>query len=434
VVAVAVEFGAAGGSTWTALTCDVFGLGWNRGASEDRGVLAVPESGELVAYLIDPARDLDPANGSSIFAGAWDIGARFRVTLGGVVAFSGRVDSIAHDLDPPKVVGTTPYPLARVGVVDGVALAAAVDTMQGGFLPESTSARIGHLLDVAGIATGVGQRDIEAGGEQLQGAVLGLTNDVWSDLLAVVQNELGSIEFRADGSVRSRIRSSTWATSAPVLHLGCEDPDSSAELALNSVRLMTERSTVRNRINAARAGGQELTVEDPPSQLKYGLRATQRDDLRLVDDGAVDAWARFALNRSKAPTRGLENVSVSATDAGVALIEAVPLFTGRVHVYQGHYGPTIDRVVRLLGVAWDVDADANATATLTLGTDSGLISTARTLAIDFYQQWVDRMGSNTGPVGWIIDGAGALRTSIAGEVSPSTGGVDSITFAWTSDL
>jgi hypothetical protein len=307
--------------------------------------------------------------------------------------------------------------------------------MTGGFLPESTSARIGHLLDVAGIATGVGQRDIETGGEQLQGAPLGLVNDVWSDLLAVAQNELGAIEFRADGSVRSRIRSTTWTPSAPVLHLGCsDDPDSSSELALNALRLMTERSTVRNRIDVARAGGQSMVIEDAASEAKYGIRSTQRRDLLLVEDGAVDAWSRFTLNRTKTPTRGLENATVTATDAGVAAIEAVPLFTGRVHVYQSHYGATIDRVVRLLGVAWDVDELANATASLTLGTDTGPVSTARTLFVDTFGQWSDRLGGSSGNVGWVVDGSGAVRTKIAGELSPSLGGVDTITVYWNSDL
>jgi hypothetical protein len=333
------------------------------------------------------------------------------------------------------VIGTGPMPLARVTVVDGVAGLAAVDSIAGGsFLPESTSARITRLLDGAGIATGVGQRDIEAGGEQLQGSVLGLVNDVWSDLLAVVQNELGSIEFRADGSVRSRTRAGTWASSAPVLHLGCEDADSSTELALNGLRLVTSRSTIRNRVDAARAGGSALLKDRPASIAKYGLRATQRHDLILTDDGAVDAWALFMLNRTDTPSRGLEEAAVSVADAGVALIEAVPLYSGRVHVYQPHYGPPIDRVARLLGVGWDVDEDGNATATLTLGEDTPPVATSRVLAIDFYQQWIDRLGGNTGPVGWIVDGSGALRTSITGELSASTGGMDSVTITWSSDL
>jgi hypothetical protein len=219
-----------------------------------------------------------------------------------------------------------------------------------------------------------------------------------------------------------------------VLHLGCEDADSSTELALNGLRLVTSRSTIRNRVDAARAGGSALLKDRPASIAKYGLRATQRHDLILTDDGAVDAWALFMLNRTDTPSRGLEEAAVSVADAGVALIEAVPLYSGRVHVYQPHYGPPIDRVARLLGVGWDVDEDGNATATLTLGEDTPPVATSRVLAIDFYQQWIDRLGGNTGPVGWIVDGSGALRTSITGELSASTGGMDSVTITWSSDL
>jgi hypothetical protein len=440
-VTIAVEFAQAGTSSWTALTCDVFGLGWARGASEDRGVMAVPESGELSVYMIDPARDLDPANPSSVYAGKWDLGAQVRVTMSGAVRFTGTVDDIGTDLAPPPSPGLPGMPITRFSVINGVALAAGVQSVTNAPYPqESTMARIGHLLDGAGIATGVGQRTIDAGGEPVQAAA-GLTNDVWSDLLAIVQNELGSIEFRADGSVVARTRHTVWTPSAPVLHLGCDDPDSSAELALSNLRLHSQRSTIRNRVDAARAGGTAIVKDDAPSQARYGLRATQRHDLVVMDDTQVDAWAAFALNRARNPSRGLENAKVDASDAGVALIEAVPLFTGRVHVYQDHYGSAaVDRVVRLLGVAWSVDAQANATATLTLGQDTAPVPTARAFSVDSTVDWLARMGGAavtggwTGSVGWKIDPTGVLRTYMTSQPSESAGGVDAITITWTSTL
>jgi hypothetical protein len=394
--------------------------------------MSVPEAGELVAYLVDPGRDLDPSNVGGAFYGAIDIGAGFRVTMGGVTAFTGKIDQIAHDLNPPRAPGADPIPLARIAAVDGIAGAAAVDTIPSPTFPqETTSARVGRLLDGAGIATGSGQRDIQAGGQTLQAGAL--VNDVWSDLLAVVQNEIGSIDFRPDGKVVYRIRATTWARTAPVLHLGCDDPDSSAELALNSLRFMTERSTIRNRVSTARAGGSAVVLEDAPSIAKYSLRASQRHDLVLLDDAAAGSWGAFVLNRMRRPSRAIENVSVTAGDAGVAAIEAVPLYTGRVHVYQEDYGTPIDLVYRLLGVAWDIDDHANATATLTLSADTAVAPTARTATFDTDAQWTAGMGAAAGSVGWAVSG-GALRAATFGELDTSTGGVDKFTITWTADL
>jgi hypothetical protein len=430
-VSIAIDFAAAGSVAWTPLTCQVFGIGWARGASEDRGVMSVPEAGELVAYLVDPDRDLDPDNPASVFAGAIDIGAQLRVTMGGVVTFTGKIDQIAHDLEPPRARGADGIPLARIAVVDNLASAAAVSTPLT-FPQETTAQRTARLLDGAAIATGSGQRDIEAGGQTL--AAGGLVNDVWSDLLAVVQNELGSIDFRPDGKVVSRTRASTWATGTPTLHLGCDDPDHAA-LPLNAFRLMSERSTVRNSVDAARTGGTARSISHAGSIAKFGLRATSRRDLQFIDDASVDAWAAFLLNRSITPTRGFENVSVTTDNAGVAAINAVPLFTGRVHLYQDNYGNPIDRVLRLLGVAWDVDDQANATAQLVLGTDPGLISTLRRAEFDTQAQWVAGLGgASSGALGWTVDASGFLRTSIAGEYSASSGGLDALAITWRADL
>jgi hypothetical protein len=429
-VAIAVDFAAAGSATWQPLTCQVFGLGWSRGATEDRGIMSVPESGQLVAYFIDPERDLDPDNAAGAYAGAIDIGARLRVTAGGVVAFTGRIDQIAHDLNPPPR-NAAGMALARIAAVDGVAAAASVEagsTVGATSWPaETTGARVGHLLDAAALpAAG---RVIEAGGQQLQAG--GLVNDVWSDLLAVVQNELGSIDFRPDGGVVFRTRASTWTAGTPALHLGCDAH--AGALPLDSVRLMSERSTIRNRISAARAGGTAIVVEDAASQARFGLRATQRHDLILLDDASVNAWELFALNRAKLPNRALENVAVSPDDAGVATIEAVPLFTGRVHVYQDNFGAVLDRTYRLLGVGWDIDDTGHATASLTLGTDTTLISTLRRYALETQAQWVAGLGASSGVLGWLVE-LDALRTSIAGEYSASSGGIDALVITWRADL
>jgi hypothetical protein len=102
----------------------------------------------------------------------------------------------------------------------------------------------------------------------------------------------------------------------------------------------------------------------------------------------------------------------------------LPLFTGRVHVYQDNYGNPIDRTLRLLGVAWDVDDQARATARLVLGTDTGLVSTLRRAEFDTQDQWIAGLGAAAGSLGWGADASGprsrARYTNRAASTAPFT--------------
>lgn len=419
-VPVVVEFAATDAGVWRAITCQVFGAGWNRGASEDRGVIAVPEAGEASIYLYDPQRDLDPANPGGAYTGQIDVGVPVRVSLAGQVAFIGRVQEIRHDLEPADDPSLAPRPVCRISAVDGAAKMAAVDTPTT-FPQETAGARVTRLLDLAGVATGSGQRDIEAGGVVLQAGAL--VNSAWSDSLAAVQNELGSVDFRPDGRVVFRTRTSTWTPGAPVLQLGCQV----GGIPLGGVQLVTVRDTIRNQVNAARAGGTAVTEQDAASVTKYGLRTVSRMDLRLLTDPDVDAWAKFMVARTAKPSRGYEQAVVYADAAAVAAVEAVPLFTGRVHLVVDGFGATLDTVVRLLGVSWDVDADGNATASLVLGTDTGVQPVSYQAMLDLDAQWMAYLGTSSGGPAWapFVVTNHVLRTDLA-----APGGMDAVSIAW----
>jgi hypothetical protein len=420
-VPVVVEFAATDAGVWRAITCQVFGAGWTRGASEDRGVIAVPEAGEASIYLYDPHRDLDPANPGGAYTGQIDVGVPVRVSLAGQVAFIGRIGEIRHELEPPDDPDLEPRPVARISAVDGAAKMASVDTPTA--LPQETaSQRVGRLLDLAGVATGSGQRDLEAGGAILQAG--NLVNSAWSDLLAAVQNELGSVDFRPNGSVVFRTRTTTWTPGAPALQLGCQ----AGGIPLAAIALVTQRDTIRNQVSAARSGGATVTEKDQPSIDKYGLRTTSRLDLRLLSDADADTWANFLLARTRLPSRGYEDATVNVTDAAtVAALEAVPLFTGRVHLMVDGFGAVLDTVVRLLGVAWEVDEESNATASLILGTDTGTQLVSHQLMLDLDAQWTGALGASQGGPAWAtwyVTGD-TLRTNVA-----APGGMGSLTVTW----
>jgi hypothetical protein len=419
-VPVVVEFAATDAGVWRAITCQVFGAGWNRGASEDRGVIAVPESGEASLYLYDPARDLDPANPGGAYSGQVDVGAPLRISLAGQVAFLGRIQEIRHDLEPADEPSLAPRPVCRISAIDGAAKMASVDTPTT-FPQETASARVGRLLDLAGVATGSGQRDLEAGGVLLQPGAL--VNSAWSDMLAAVQNELGSVDMRPDGRVVFRTRTTTWTPGAPVLQLGCQ----AGAIPLGAIQLVTVRDTIRNQVNAARAGGTAVAEQDAASITKYGLRTVSRMDLRLLTDPDVDAWAKFLLARTAKPSRGYEQGVVYADAAAVAAIEAVPLFTGRVHLVVDGFGATLDTVVRLLGVSWDVDADGNATANLVLGTDTGVQPVSYQAMLDLNAQWQAYLGGSGGGPGWA---PWVVETDTLKTAAGAPGGMDRVNVTW----
>jgi hypothetical protein len=419
---VAVEFAAAGSSTWHALECRVFGAGWTRGAPEDRGPYTVPEAGEATVYLYDPARDLDPQNGAGAYAGLIDVGARLRITLEGAPAYVGTIAGIAHALEPAE--GIPPMPLARIRAVDDVAAMAGVQPAGQTFPAQTTAARVAALLDVAGLS---GPRDLQAGGQNLQAGAL--ESDVWSALVATTHNELGAFELRPDGTAVSRLRATVWQDygAAVDLDVGCHP----GAIAVESANLETARDTIRNRISAARAGGTAIVRDAAASQARYGLRSTQRHDLRFTTDTAVESWALFLLNRSAVPRRAYSAVRVRIQNAAdVAAIEAVPLFTGRVRLTVDDYGPPVDVVLRLVGVAWEVDDDGAGVAELFLGLAPAPMMAARYALFDTAAQWSGALGASAGAVLWEVEATGRLRV---GPVSvPSAGGMTQLALTWTA--
>jgi hypothetical protein len=211
---------------------------------------------------------------------------------------------------------------------------------------------------------------------------------------------------------------------APALQLGCQ----AGGIPLASIGLVSVRDTVRNQVNAARAGGSQVTKTDSASVTKYGLRTVSRMDLRLGSDLEVDEWAAFVLARTSKPSRGYEQATVDADAAAVAAIEAVPLFTGRVHLVVEGFGTTLDTVLRLLGVSWDVDEDGNATASLVLGTDTGVQLVSRQAMLDLDAQWIAYLGAGSGSVNWAVVNHALVATVPTGIGNPA--GMASISITW----
>ena len=377
-VAVAIEFRGivhyATGSPairpgpWHTLTCDVYGLGWQRGSGEYRGVFTTPDASQADVYLYDATLDLDPTNASGPFYGEIQVGAELRITLAGIVAFWGRLTDISHELKPPPAPGLDPMPVAKLAALDPQGKMADVDLAAQLFLEaeETTSDRIARLLTLADVP---GPHSIEAGGRIMAGGAYSKAPDAWSAVVELEQNELGSAEWLPGGILRTHVRETVWPASPPatVLDIGCHG----GAIPIYAATPKIARNTIRNEIRPGLTSDTPpyIVWDDPDSQTRYGLRLLTKTDLGFRDTTDRDAWAIAIDAHNAAPSQSWTiELRPNRVDEVTAL-EAVPLYVGWAHVTIEGYGPLIDRAMRVVGISWTVDADANATAELTLGWD-----------------------------------------------------------------
>jgi hypothetical protein len=380
--------GTTGAGPWRSIVCDVFGLGWQRGSSEYRGIFGIPDASTADLYLYDPGLTLDPTNTAGPWYGEIDVGAELRIYMGqpgpiaDVMNFYGRIGSISHELRPPPDPALDPVPVAHLVAADpqgrmpGVELPATGSFVE---VEETSSARIARMLTFAQVP---GPHSIEAGGAILYGAGAHFaTTDAWSAVVDVLQNELGSAEWvpgavsggTTGSTLRTHVRSTVWPASPPatVLDLGCH----ALAIPLYSATPTVVVNTVRNEVFAGRGHGLDTAPvqnDDTVSQAKYLLRPTTKTDLLFRDAADRDAWETAVLNHAAYPLQSWRLETRPDRLAQVSAIEAVPLYVGWARVTTEGYGPDMDRPMRVVGVSWSVDASGSAVCEITAGVDTGI--------------------------------------------------------------
>jgi hypothetical protein len=437
-IAVLLEVNPAGPIRWEEVTCQVMGVSVTRGASADRGPYTTPEAGSCSLTLVDPDRDLDPLNSSAKYAPAIRVGARIQVRLAHAELFTGRLDSIAHQLQVPEEGEAMGMTVATLVAYDLIAELAQVQLSETSRPQEAAAARIGAILDLAEVPADL--RDLGAGGVQLQAGTV--SSDAWSEVAKVTQNELGIVAVDGRGRLVFRTRDQAWAPAQPVIHLGCADQG----YPLSALTVQTARASVINRVDASRRSGHARVHEDQPSQDRYGLRGHQRHDLELGDDAGVDAWGLFILSRTAEPAQELSGATLEPDRAGASALAAAVDGLARAHVLDQHHGPDLERTVRILGQSWTLTPELVEVA-LSTGVDAALRPVGRRFRIDTWQEWTTALGwtgaihegddpGPTGTVGWEILGAGAAAVLTPGagrvvhDVAAHIGGVDWLELTW----
>jgi hypothetical protein len=371
--------------------CVVEEVAWAWASTSDNGVVTVADAGGGTLTLHDPDRRFDPANDQATDP-LTKIGTRVQVIVAGVPAFTGRVDDVAHDLVT-----------CQVALVDDISALASIQFVETAVPAETSSARIGRILDLA--AWPAAKRDIAAGGIGLQAGTVAA--DAWSELVEVNRNELGALWITPAGSVAFRPRATAWGQNPTTqMVFGC--PPSDVPLVALSTR--GDQSDLVNILSAARRTGTQRTVTDSPSLVAFGRHSHVQNDLEMATDALRDAWQDFYLRRQAQPIRGVGGFACRPGAAAIAKALALP-FGAVVQIKDEGHGPPIDRLARWVGTRWAIQPHLVELVAVT-GEDASFKPVARSLAIDTPAEWlaaaVPSMVANgsfeQGGTGWNVTG------------------------------
>jgi len=138
------------GQTWDAVAwepveCQVLEADYQSGASQEAGVLSVPDAGALDLRTYDPDRLLDPLATESPFFGAIRPGTPVRLVgkvPGTIAAWTGYLDEARFEL------GTY---TGRLRAVDGIAYLAQAEVPDGTVLPNTLRARVRAVIAAVGL-------------------------------------------------------------------------------------------------------------------------------------------------------------------------------------------------------------------------------------------------------------------------------------------
>lgn len=332
---------------WTPITCRVMDMSWSWGSQDDIGVLSIPEASGLTIRLADTARLFDPENTSSPYYGEWNIGSPLRIRLGdgdGMwTVWQGYIDDLEHDLM---------FCVIRGG--DAIARVSNFEADINGplaLVQQSASDRLQGLLNVARWPES--RRNVDSGGQVLQ-AITVEESSVWEAMLEVQKNDLGRLMVTQDGTIEYQSRGTAWASTDPVMLIGCPTPDGDVpDVGAEVIQLAGAARPLYNLVRAGRVGADGQTYRRQESIDKYGRFTATETNLLLTTQAAVDSWVEHLLDRHAEPSyqgRGVAFYVKGPLVGKVAQLKMGDL----IRIYDDTHGQPIDFTARLLGIQYTV--------------------------------------------------------------------------------
>jgi hypothetical protein len=353
-------------NAWVNIVCDVTRVSSRRGATRLQGVLTRAEAGIVTIEVLDTERRFDPLlNADAIHAGtplrlrAW--GELGDGTPWGAVLFTGSID------DVPVTYARTGPP--RVTLTASDLISDLAEWQATGRDPELGAGddllgRVGRVLAEAGIVGAVAA-DVDT----VYAATLGSTAlaDAWNDVTEAADAELGRVwvnrddelvvrgrESQLSGPVRGTL--SDWhGEGAGEFEPHCCYDNLAATLGTEA---LTNRAIAARRDPAGGSGGLVVQRDDTYSQALYRrVRAVDRRDLVLADDGQLAGWAESLIVTGSRPELRVDTVSPAPWGAGDTAWQAVlgtDLGDRWVLRYHPEQGPTVMSTIGLLGIEHEV--------------------------------------------------------------------------------
>jgi hypothetical protein len=155
-------------------------------------------------------------------------------------------------------------------------------------------------------------------------------------------------------NARWNVTRATWA------NVGTSRPHVFDVLAPGGFDTGSDLDDVRNHISAARGGGSAITLEDPDSILRYGMRTFQRFDLTCRDDPPVQAFAQFHLDELSERTERINALAAELDPARSSddLERWVDVELGDRHEIEWDDGDGLARgIFHVHGIRWRVDPE-----------------------------------------------------------------------------
>jgi hypothetical protein len=309
------------GDGWVDIGCDLLSFQFRRGASDDSGILTRYEAGQAEMVFDNTSLNFEPD------APAWDI------DLGTTIVVLGRerdtIETIAQDpgenpwdwlfgvfkgtIDDWRTHGyESEQRVAEWSLVDDVARLQSVNGLEQSSqgAGDTTEERINRILANAewssqtGSFSGVERSTVvfpQAGVANPTHQATTLAQPAWEMILRAADAGQRSVFFSGTGRIVATPVVPTLALQWERWIWGCEE---FGLMPLVAVDWEYSKRQLVNTVDAAKAGGSQITVQDETSANpnRHGVYRTGRNDLTLEDDADVQVWAGTIVQWSSEPT------------------------------------------------------------------------------------------------------------------------------------
>lgn len=335
------------GAVYFDVTQYVKSVSINRGKSRE---LDRFNSGSLNVQFNNQNRFFDPTNTLSPFFGQIVPRREVRVTAGTAVQFYGLVDD--WDLSY-NISGLSDATLAAF---DGMSALAGQTLSAGTATPQLSGARIDAVLSDPGVKWSSAERNIDAGGQSLQGDVIAAGTNVMQYINVVEQSEPGIFFIDKTGKATFRDRNSAAISSGAVLL-----SDDGTGIPYSDIKVNYGSELLYNQAEISRQNGGLAIADDLLSQQIYGVRTYVASDLLMNTDEALGQLATYLVSEYANPEYRFESVAILMSKLSEAQQNSVlGLEIGsicRIKFQPNKIGSVIDKYAQIIGIQNQMSID-----------------------------------------------------------------------------